>query len=61
MVDGANFRRLNPNYENDAFRHRSHDPSSDELEESQLWMTWPSVLGFSFGFANILFNSSNMV
>lgn len=49
MVDGANFRRLNPNYENDAFRHRSHDPSSDELEESQLWMTWPSVLGFSFG------------
>jgi DNA polymerase III delta prime subunit len=48
MVDGGSFRRMNPNYANDVFRSGSRNNSSEQIDDSQLWMTWPSVLGFSF-------------
>jgi SpoVK/Ycf46/Vps4 family AAA+-type ATPase len=48
MVDGSSFRRLNPNYGNEVFRHGSRESSSETIDDASSWMTWPSLLAFSF-------------
>jgi hypothetical protein len=49
MVDGSSFKRMNPNYRHEDYGHDRDGESggSPELNDDDLWTTWPFVYGFS--------------
>ena len=48
MVDGISFRRLNPNYQTFNSSSRCNDAEMEGLPDENLFMTFPTVPGFSF-------------
>eukprot|EP01088_Endostelium_zonatum_P016653 TRINITY_DN458_c0_g1_i1.p1 TRINITY_DN458_c0_g1~~TRINITY_DN458_c0_g1_i1.p1 ORF type:complete len:673 (-),score=224.38 TRINITY_DN458_c0_g1_i1:70-2088(-) len=54
ILDGVSFNRMNPNSRSGASgmfsmdRHNEQSNSFDSVVESKYFMTWPTILGFSF-------------